>query len=538
MHKPHILQPSRQLACHHTLSHDNTPMSSENTKRLAKNTLVLYVRMFFGMLVSLYTSRVILEALGVEDFGIYNVVGGFVVMFSVISTSLTSAIGRFVTYELGAGNEGSLRQVFSTSVIIQAVLALLVLTAAEVVGGWFLNTQMNIPAERMGAANWAFQASVLSFCIGLLSCPYSALISSHERMGVVAFVGIADIIVKLFIVIAVAHLPLGIDRLIVYAWLLVLATIAVQLMNFGYCWHKFEVSHTRIRFYKSCWKEMSKFAGWNTIGSIAELLREQGVNVLMNIFFGPVANAARGICNQVNGALNSCIGSFVTALSPQITKSYAAGETAYLHSLVKRGSRFSFYVMMLPAIPLLLEAPYVLTLWLKKYPDNAVVFTRLIIVYSLINILSNTLITLQNATGKIRNYQIGVGFMLMMNFPLSYAVFKLGCPAYSAYIVAIAVGIACLLLRLYFLRCMVEGFSAFNYLLSVCGNVVFVSVLAVILPFAVHLVLPTGFVRLGCVVTVTLLAGAASVLYVGCTANERQFIFSKAAAFVKRFKHD
>lgn len=538
MHKPHILRPPRQPACHHTLSHDNTPMSSENTKRLAKNTLVLYVRMFFGMLVSLYTSRVILEALGVEDFGIYNVVGGFVGMFSIISVSLTTSIGRFVTYELGAGNEERLRQVFSTSVIIQAALALTVLVVAELIGVWFLNTQMNIPADRMVAANWAFQASLFSFCIGLLSCPYSALIYSHERMDVGAFIGITDIIVRLFIVITVAHLPMGVDRLIVYAWLLVLATIAVQFMNFGYCWRNFEVSHTRIRFYKSCWNDMSKFAGWSTIGSGADLLRDQGVNILINIFFGPIANAARGISNTVNSALNSCIGSFTTALSPQITKSYAAGDTAYLSSIVKRGSRFSFYVMMLPAIPLLLETPYVLTLWLKNFPDDAVIFSRLIIVYSLIGILSNTLYALQTATGKIRDYQIGVGLMLMMNFPLSYAAFKLGCPAYSAYIVAIAIAIGCLLLRLYFLRRMVAGFSARNYLFSVCSNTSSVFLLAIILPLAVHFVLPEGFLRLLCVGLVALFAGGVSVLYVGCSANERQFIFSKAADFVKRFKRN
>lgn len=278
---------------------------------------------------------------------------------------------------------------------------------------------------------------------------------------------------------------------------------------------------------------MSQFAGWNSIGCSADLFREQGVNILLNIFFGPVANAARGISNSIMSALTACISSFTTALNPQIVKSYASGEMQYMFSLVQRGSRFSYYVMLLAAIPLILEMPYVLTLWLKNYPEYTIIFARLVIVYALINILSNPLITLQNATGKIRNYQIAVGGMLMMNFPLSYVAFKLGLPPYWAYIVAVIVTIACLTLRLVFLQKMVN-LNIRWFMVSVCRNVATVSLIASIVPVLVYIILPVGFVRLACISIASVIIGGLSILYVGCSVSERQFILDKIAISLKR----
>ena len=320
---------------------------SENTKRIAKNTLMLYVRMLFGMLVSLYTSRVVLQALGVEDYGIYNVVGGFVAMFSMISTSLSSSVSRFLTFELGRGDMEQLKKVFSTSLCIHLALAGIVFLAAESVGVWFLNTQMTIPADRLYAANWVFQASLVAFMFGLFSVPYNASIVAHERMTVFAYFGILDIILRLFIILFIAYAPFHFDRLIVYSLLLVVLGISMQAVYWIYCKRHFEECHLQFRFYRDTWKAMSAFAGWTFIGCTAGLLKDQGVNILLNLFIGPVINAARAIAGSVNNALSSFAGNFMTALNPQITKSYAAGDYSYMFSLVERGSRFSYYILLI-----------------------------------------------------------------------------------------------------------------------------------------------------------------------------------------------
>lgn len=505
-----------------------------NTRRIARNTLFLYGRMLFSMLVGLYTSRIVLGALGVDDFGIYNVVGGFVAMFSLISSALTSSISRFLTFELGTGNMARLKEVFATSLLIQIALGAIVLIAAETIGLWFVNYKLVIPADRLYAANWVFQASVFSFILGLISCPYNALIVSHERMNMFAFIGIFETLMRLAVVLFIAYSPWHFDRLIVYSLLLVGISTSLQAIYLKYTHRHFGESRVRPAFHKKCWKEMSGFAGWNAIGCTAGLLKDQGVNILLNLFFGPVVNAARGLSMTVNGAVNSFAGNFLTAVNPQLTKSYAAGDHAYTFSLVERGSRFGYYIIMILALPLILETPFVLTLWLKDYPAATVVFTRLILIYSLIEILSNTLINLQVATGRIRNYQIAVGGLLLMNFPLSWIVLRLGAPAYSVYLVAIAVGIGCMFLRLIFLEKM-TGLSLKKYLSGVVLNVLYTNLAAAIPPAVLYLLMPQGFLRLIAVGTMSILSGSICALYIGCTSGERNFILGKFRAARMRF---
>ena len=392
---------------------------AENTKRIAKNTLMLYVRMLFSMLVSLYTSRVVLNTLGVEDYGIYNVVGGFVAMFSLISGSLSASVSRFLTFELGRGDMDRLKEIFSTSLMIHLVLAGIVFILAESIGVWFLNTQMTIPPERLYAANWVFQASVLSFMFGLSSVPYNASINSHERMTAFAYIGILDVVLRLLIVLFIAYAPFQFDRLIVYSLLLVAVWISLQCVYLWYCRKNFEECRQfRLHFNRKYLKDISGFAGWNFIGSSSALLKNQGVNLLLNIFIGPIVNAACGIAAQVNGAICAFANNFMTAVNPQLTKSYASGDKEYMFSLSERSTRFSFYIILILAVPIMLEADFVLTLWLKQFPEHTVNFVRLVFLLTLCEVLSSTLITIQLATGKIRNYQIAVGGMKMMNFPL------------------------------------------------------------------------------------------------------------------------
>lgn len=507
---------------------------SENTKRIAKNTLMLYVRMLFGMLVSLYTSRVVLQALGVEDYGIYNVVGGVVAMFSMISSSLSSSVSRFLTFELGKGNLEGLKRVFSTSLSIQAALALIIVLLSETVGLWFLNTHMTIPANRLYAANWVFHASVFTFVINLLSVPFSASIVSHERMSAFAYIGILDVILRLLIVLYIAYSGLEFDRLIVYALLLVGVVCVMQTIYWRYCTRYFEECRFRLGFDSSYWKDMSSFAGWNFIGCTAKLLKDQGVNILLNLFTGPVINAARGIANTVNNVMTSFANNFMIALNPQITKSYAAGDYKYMFSLVERGSRFSYYILLLFALPMLFEADFVLTLWLGYYPEHTLNFVRLILIVTMCDILSNTLINLQVATGRIRNYQLVVGGMLLMNFPLSYFCLKMGFSPESTVVVALVVAILCLLLRLLFLRKMV-GLSMRRYLHKVCGNVLSVTVIAAVVPTLLFLQMPDGLVRFLLMCVLTTLCSTLTIYFIGCSRNERDFIKNRIVLVRQKF---
>lgn len=506
----------------------------ENTKRIAKNTLMLYGRMLFSMLVSLYTSRVVLQALGVEDYGIYNVVGGVVAMFSMISSSLSSSVSRFLTFELGKGDTDGLKRVFSTSLSIQLVLAGIIVVLAETIGLWFLNTHMTIPANRLYAANWVFHASVLTFVINLLSVPFCASIVSHERMSAFAYIGILDVVLRLLIVLFIAYSGLGFDRLIVYALLLVGVVCIMQAIYWRYCTRHFLECQLKLSFDVDYWKEMSSFAGWNFIGCTAGLLKDQGVNILLNLFLGPIINAARGIANTVNNVLSSFAGNFMTALNPQITKSYAAGDYNYTFSLVERGSRFSYYILLLFALPMLFEADFVLTLWLKHYPAHTVNFVRLILLVTMCDILSNTLINLQNATGKIRNYQLAVGGMLLMNFPLSYICLKIGFQPESTLIVALIVAVACLFLRLLFLRKMV-GLSIRRYLHKVCGNVMCVTLAAAVLPTLLYLQMADGVLRFLLMCMLTALCSATAIYFIGCSRNERDFIKSRIVLIRQKF---
>ena len=338
-----------------------------NTKRIAKNTMMLYIRMLFGMLVSLYTSRVVLSTLGVEDFGIQGAVGGFVAMFSLISGSLSSSVSRFLTFELGKGDKESLKQVFSTSLLIHIGLAIIVFLCIETFGVWFLNNRMdNIPVDRLYAANCLLQFSVVSFMLGLISVPYNASLISHEKMDVFAMVGIVDIVMRLFIVLSLKLLPADVDKLIIYALMGMCWSFALRVFYLYYCSRHFEECKAKPVLYKAKLKSMTGFATWNFIGCTAGLLKTSGVDLLLFQFFGPVLTAAKSISGTVNGAITAFAGNFMTALVPQITKSYAAGDLKYTFSLVERGSRFSYYVMMFFAIPMMFETEFVLKIWLKE----------------------------------------------------------------------------------------------------------------------------------------------------------------------------
>lgn len=497
----------------------------ENSRRIAKNTVYLYVRMLFGMLVSLYTSRVVLNALGVEDYGIYNVVGGFVAMFSLISSSLSSSIGRFLTFALGTGDKQELKNVFANSLLIQICLSVIIVILCESIGLWFLKTKMTIPLDRMDAASIVFQTSVVSFVMNLLYCPYNGAIIAHERMGIFALLGIISILAKLAIALFVAYASIS-DRLIVYSFLVLGITFLMEFIYVIYCYRNFDESRVLPYFNKKTWKEMSSFAGWNAIGCTASLLKDQGVNVLLNIFYGPVVNAARGIAVSVIGAVGSMTNNFMIALNPQITKSYACGDKNYCFKLVERGSKFGFYILLFFVVPIFIETPFVLKFWLGEYPEFTVAFTRLSLVLSSVDVLSSTLINLQSATGKIRNYQLAVGLILLLNFPVSYIALKIGASPVSVYIVAIAISIICLLVRLYFLKSMV-GFDVRHYLTFVCANTLLVALASIVVPSFLYFTISNEILQFLSVGLSSVVSVSAASLYIGCSESERVFILEK-----------
>lgn len=372
--------------------------TTENNKRIAKNTLLLYFRMLFLMAVSLYTSRVVLNALGVEDFGIYNVVGGVVAMFSVLSGSLSAAISRFITYELGKGNQENLNKIFSSAVTIQLILSGIIILLAETIGMWFLNAKMNIPEVRMEAANWVFQFSILTFAINLISIPYNASIIAHEKMSAFAYISILEAVGKLTIAYLITIAP--IDKLIFYAILMCVVALVVRFTYGNYCKRHFSECTYHFVWDKQLLKQMFGFAGWNFIGASSAVLRDQGGNVVINLFCGPAVNAARGIASQVNNAVNQFVVNFMTALNPQITKSYAAGNKEYMMTLIFQGARLSFYMLLLLSLPILVNTHYILVLWLKIVPEHAVFFVQLILIFALSESISQPLITAMLATGK------------------------------------------------------------------------------------------------------------------------------------------
>lgn len=509
-------------------------MSNNQVNRIAKNTVLLYVRTFFTMLIGLYTSRIVLKNLGVEDFGIYSVVGGVVAMFSVLTGSLTAAIQRFFTFELGKGDQEQLKRVFSTSVTIQIIIALIVVLLAELIGIWFLNNKMNIPSARMDAATWVLHFTLASFAITLVSVPYNAAIIAHERMAAFAYIGVFEAICKLGIAFLILKSPL--DILVFYALLMCSVAIVIRFIYGIYCKKMFAECNYHIILDKSLFKQMFGFAGWNFIGASSVILREQGGNILLNVFLGPTMNAARGISSQVNGAVSQFISGFTTAMNPQITKSYASGDYDYMMKLIFWGSRLSYYMLFLVALPIIINAEFLLDAWLVDYPSYAIVFVQLVMLFSLSESISNPLITAMLATGNIRNYQIVVGGLQMMNLPISYIGLKMGCPATFVLIVAIVISQLCFFARIFMLKKMIQ-LQLIHFLKKVYCNVLAVSAIAAFFPYILCNLFEKGLFCFILSVMTSFVSSSFVIFFIGCSKKERELVMNKAKVWMGRFKH-
>ena len=406
------------------------PTVSENNKRIAKNTLFLYFRQLLVMAVSLYTVRVVLAELGAEDYGIYNVVGGFVAMFSIISGSMTLAVNRFITIEIGKDNVLQATRIFSTSVIILLLFSILVCIGLETFGVWFLNAQMDIPDGRTIAANWALQLSLLAFVINLMSVPYNAVIIAHERMSVFALISILEVTLKLAVVFVLKWILF--DKLITYACLTTLVALIIRTVYAVYCKRHFEESRFKFTFDKGLLCDMLGFTGWAFWGNSVILLKDQGVNVLLNLFCGPVVNAAQGIAMQINAAVYSFVSNFMIAIRPQIIKNHASGNFQAMHIQIIKSGKFGFFIMLLILLPLCGNIDYVLGLWLVDVPAHTANFVVLVLLYYL---LDGILIFAQ---GEIKAYEIALCIIYAVNFIASYVCLKLGMAPETVFVLNIA----------------------------------------------------------------------------------------------------
>lgn len=494
---------------------------SENNRRIAKNTVLLYTRMLLTMGVALYTSRIVLQTLGIVDYGLYNVVGGIVAMFTFLNGAMAGATQRFLNYALGENDVEKLRLIFSTSVFVHAAIAMIIFLLAETLGLWFLYNELVIPENRMDAAFWVYQCSILSCIIMIMSAPYNAVIIARERMGAFAYISILEVVLKLVIVYLLT--AFDIDKLMFYAILILLVQVSIRLVYQIYCNKYFYESKILFVFNKKIFSEMGSFAGWNLLGNFAIIGLTQGLNILLNIFFGPTVNAARGIAVQVQQAINGFSSNFQTAINPQITKSYASQDVVYMHSLIIRSAKFSFIVLFLLSLPVLIETNQILNIWLKNVPSYSVSFIRLILFISLLDAMANSVSTAINAVGRIKVYQITIGVILLMVVPISYLFLKLGFHPEIVFIVYACVNLLGQIVRLFFAKRIVK-IRIKDFVVKVYLKVILVSFSSMIIPICISYLMSPSIVRLLLVSCISFVSTGFSIYYIGLDLSERQLI--------------
>ena len=502
-----------------------------NNKRIAKNTLFLYFRSILLIVITLYTSRVILLSLGVSDFGIYNVVGGVVAMFSMLSGSMHTATQRFLTFALGKADFSDLKKVFMTSITIHIVLGVMLVVLLEVVGVWFLYNKMNMPVERVDVAFWVLQFSIATFFVNVISVPYNAAIIAHEKMATFAYISILDGILKLCIAFSIVYTPY--DRLVMYALLMFGLALLNRILYTVYSHRHFEETrHVKLGIEKGLFREMFSFAGWNLFGSGSRLLRNQGVDILLNIFFGVTVNAAKGLSNQVHHAVYQFITNFQTAVNPQLTMSVAQTDFKRTHTLIIQGGRFSFYLMCIMSVPLIVVTPQVLSIWLVEVPAFTVEFVRWTLIYLLWDTLSRFLINAVLAYGKIKTYQIVVGGTKLLILPLVYVWLKMGGSPLVGIWANILLEMICLGQRLYFNHCY-NGLSWLSYFWRVIVRCWIVFFIALAGSYYFLFVLPDNFiVRL----VVTIVITVTAITLVGMGKDERILVVSKVRSIILKYR--
>ncbi len=507
--------------------------TSENNKRIAKNTMLLYFRMLLTMGVSLYTSRVILNILGVTDYGIYSVVGGVITMFSFITSSLGCATSRFITFELGKGDILKLKKTFSNIMAIHILFAILLLIIGETIGLWFVYNELQIPEDRFFAALWVYQFSVLTAVISVISVPYNSAIIAHEKMKAFAYISIIDAFLKLVIVYLLLAIPY--DKLIIYAFLYFCIQLFDRIVYGVYCSRNFEEINSKISIDKKQFKEIFGFAFWTMNGNLAVVGYTQGLNILLNMFFGVVVNASRGIAVQVQSVVRNFCYNFQMAINPQITKSYAVRNFNQMHKLVTASSKYSFLLLYFISLPLIFEAPLVLQWWLGIVPEDTIVFLRWVLCISMLVSLSNPLVTSIFATGDLRKFQLIEGSILLSIVPVAYLLLKYSnVPAYTVFGVQLAIEFITQIFRVAIVLPKI-GMKTSEY----CNQVIFpitkVVLLSLIAPSLLYVYCNQSIFSFFLICTTCVLSVTISLIMVGCNKAERFFIINKVRTACSNF---
>lgn len=497
------------------------PDNSENNKRIAKNTMFLYMRMGISMLVGLYTSRIVLDALGVDNYGIYNVVGSFIVAFTFISGPLGTATQRFLNFELGKGSDGRLNKVFNLSFYTYLVLAAILVVIIEIAGYWFLTYKMQMPSERSEAAYFAFHMSVLTLVINLLRTPFEALIIAYERMSFYAYISIADVLLKLLN--AFLLLYVSFDKLKIYSLNMLVISVIVLIVTLGYIKSNFrdvKIQHPRYNWDKSLFKEMMGFSGWSLFGSVASMTANQGLNILLNLFFGVVVNAAMGIANQVNTAVVQFVSNFQVAFRPQIVKYYAQNNIEELRRLILNTSKYSYLLLFAIACPVCFNMDFLLRVWLKNPPEYATEFAVMMLIYALLETLSAPMWMTVQATGKIKKYQLVISSVMFLNIVLSYIFLKIGFGPVTVLLIKCCLDFVYLIVRLIFMKAKID-FSIKEFIKRTILPIFIVSALCIVIVCVVSKIIEKDVLRLVVTAGVFGVVYVFTVVFVALNRNER-----------------
>lgn len=507
---------------------------SQDNKRVAKNTAYMYIRMAFSMLVGFYTSRVVLQVLGVEDYGLYNVIGGIISIFTVLNSALINTTSRFITVSLAKGDKKDTNKVFNMTLLLHFFVGLFIVMLGETVGLWYLHNKLVIPVGREVAAEWLYQFTIVSAFFTTINVPYSASIIAHEKIDFYAIVQLVDVFLNLGIVLLLRVAPF--DRLIFYASLILLVKILNVTVNFIYCRRFFNEVRFLLYWSWAKFKEILKFIGWALVGNFSNMFYTQGINLMLNAFCGPAVNAARGIAVQVQGVVAQMANNVQTAINPQIMKNYAVNNLERMHMLICASSRFCYYLLFLIALPIMLEADYILELWLGIVPDHTVNFIRLTLVASLLDAFINPMFTANLASGKLNQYYIPVsvvsfGFMFITYF----AIKTTGIPesVFICYLAMVSLGVV---VRIFVMRKQVQ-LPKRIYIKKAIFPAIAVTVLASILPILTHMSIENSIIRLVSTLCVSTISIGICVITIGITKNEREFGFSFIRSKVEGLIH-
>lgn len=506
-----------------------TNQTSENNKRIAKNTLSMYIRMLFLMFISFYTSRILLQTLGIEDFGIYNIVGGIVVLFTFVNGAMTTGTQRHLSYGLGRF-DGNVSRIFSACMYIHIIFALIIVLLAETIGLWFLNTKLNFPLNRLVAVNWIYQLSILSCVIQIVRVPYNALIIAYEEMSFYAYLGIIEGLMKLGIIYLL--FLASYDRLIFYAILIVIVNAIVSFAFYAYCKKKMpEILFVSVKD-RLLYKSLLTFSGWTIFGSLANIARSQGLNIIINVFYGVTLNAAIGIANQVNAGISQFVTGFQQAFNPQLTKVAAQGDRDYQMRLINMTAKYSYMILLFFAVPVLINLDTILVWWLGEYPPYSIELCFWIVVATLIDSLSGPLWVTIFAYGKIKNYQIVVSLVLLLILPISYTCGYIGVKPQVAFACMALLNAVAAIVRLFFMRCQIN-FNISSFCVNTILPVLTVTIIIIVSTYLCYLLpLPKNNWATYITTSIVCIIEIVSILYIGISTTERhQFV----SFFKKRY---